>query len=126
MRFGILSLLIGVASGAFEWQLPRHHASGFGEEHEQLPLGGGDHDDVDIVTGSQFNGLRTYAELPYLNCFSDTETKDYKYDIAVMGAPHDTVSADHIPLLPQLSDVLTASRPPLVGRGRGMVRSESG
>ncbi|KAI8961963.1 arginase family protein [Daldinia sp. FL1419] len=48
-------------------------------------------DDVDIVTGSQFNGLTTYANVPYLNCMSDAEAGEGgKYDIAILGAPFDT------------------------------------
>ncbi|KAI1089880.1 arginase [Rostrohypoxylon terebratum] len=46
--------------------------------------------DIDIVTGSQFNGLVTYANLPYLNCLSDKEAEGNKYDIAILGAPFDT------------------------------------
>lgn len=53
----------------------------------------GVNDNVDIVTGSQFNGLVTYANLPYLNCLSDDEVGDKKYDIAILGAPFDTVSS---------------------------------
>ncbi|KAI1760535.1 arginase [Hypoxylon sp. FL1150] len=45
---------------------------------------------IDIVTGSQFNGLATYANLPYVNCLSDEEVRDKKYDIAILGAPFDT------------------------------------
>lgn len=48
-------------------------------------------DDVDIVSGSQFHGLRTYANLPYINCLSDAEANENKYDIAILGAPFDTV-----------------------------------
>ncbi|KAK9775494.1 putative Arginase [Seiridium cardinale] len=48
------------------------------------------HDDVDIISGSQFSGLKTYANLPYMNCFSEEEAKDNPYDIAVVGAPFDT------------------------------------
>ncbi|KAI1103603.1 arginase [Jackrogersella minutella] len=47
-------------------------------------------DNIDIVTGSQFNGLATYANLPYLNCLSDKEVDGNKYDIAILGAPFDT------------------------------------
>ena len=74
-------------SRAIAWEWPRYQPDEIG----QVLLGGSD-DDVDIVTGSQFNGLRTYANLPYLNCFSDNETAENRYDIAFMGAPHDTVS----------------------------------
>ena len=49
------------------------------------------HDDgIDIITGSQFNGLMTFANLPYVNCFVDGEVEGY--DIAILGAGFDTVS----------------------------------
>ncbi len=48
-------------------------------------------DDVDIVTGSAFSGLTTYAHLPYINCFVEKDGVE-KYDIAILGAPFDTVS----------------------------------
>lgn len=54
---------------------------------EQLPLA--DLGDVDIVTGSQFSGLTTYANLPYTNCFGKERVE--KYDIAIVGAAFDTV-----------------------------------
>ena len=53
----------------------------------QQPLAG--NDDIDITTGSQFNGLTTFANLPYANCFVDGEVEEY--DIAILGAPFDTV-----------------------------------
>jgi len=46
--------------------------------------------DVDIVSGSQFRGLQTYANLPYVNCFADREGDENSYDIAIVGAPFDT------------------------------------
>ncbi|KAI1077413.1 arginase family protein [Whalleya microplaca] len=55
----------------------------------QNPMLGGDND-VDIVTGSQFNGLATYANLPYVNCLADSEAEGKRYDIAILGAPFDT------------------------------------
>ena len=56
----------------------------------QRPLGNSlDH--IDIITGSQFSGLTTFAHLQYVNCFVDGPASD-KYDIAVLGAPFDTVS----------------------------------
>ena len=48
-------------------------------------------DDVDIVTGSAFSGLTTFAHMPYSNCFMDGEGAE-DYDIAILGAPFDTVS----------------------------------
>lgn len=47
-------------------------------------------DDIDIVTGSQFNGLRTFANLPYINALADEEAQ---YDIAILGAPFDTATS---------------------------------
>jgi agmatinase len=46
-------------------------------------------DDVDIVTGSRFHGLKTFANLPYVFCFSEKQDPA-KYDIAILGAPFDT------------------------------------
>ena len=49
-------------------------------------------DDVDIVTGSQFSGINTFAHLPYVYCF-DERSDTPKYDITFLGAPFDTVGA---------------------------------
>lgn len=49
-----------------------------------------DDDGIDIITGSDFNGLTTFANLPYAKCFSDSKIE--AYDIAILGAPFDTVS----------------------------------
>ena len=58
---------------------------------QQTPLRVDDSlDEVDIVSGSQFSGLTTFAHLPYVNCFLD-EVDISKYDIAFLGAPFDTV-----------------------------------
>ncbi|KAI1647610.1 arginase family protein [Daldinia loculata] len=73
----------GTGFGA--WQFPQQPMSAPGYK----PYTGVD-DDVDIVSGSQFNGLTTYGNLPYLNCVSDEEVGDKKYDIAILGAPFDT------------------------------------
>ncbi|KAE8353229.1 hypothetical protein BDV28DRAFT_133580 [Aspergillus coremiiformis] len=54
----------------------------------QLPLG--TDETVDIRAGSQFSGLTTFAHLPYVNCFVDTQTDSTPYDIAILGAPFDT------------------------------------
>lgn len=88
---------LGSSAGA--WQLPRNslqpEALGLGASHHNQ----GQHpfysvpthdDDVDIVTGSQFHGLKTFANLPYLNCLSDEEAQGQEYDIAILGAPFDT------------------------------------
>ncbi|KAH8197427.1 hypothetical protein TruAng_008404 [Truncatella angustata] len=73
-------------STALAWEFPQPPAF----HTEQIPLHSGPHSDVDIISGSQFSGLKTYANLPYLNCLSDEEANDKPYDIAVLGAPFDT------------------------------------
>ncbi|MCJ1245041.1 hypothetical protein MMC30_002242 [Trapelia coarctata] len=49
----------------------------------------GNLDGIDIVSGSQFSGLTTFANLPYASCFGDGPASE-KYDIALLGAPFDT------------------------------------
>lgn len=53
-----------------------------------------DDDGIDISTGSEFHGLTTFASLPYANCFTDdwSSEREDAYDIALIGAPFDTVS----------------------------------
>jgi agmatinase len=53
----------------------------------------GQEEKVDIVSGSQFSGLATFAHLPYVNCFVDSEAESTPYDIAFLGAPFDTVGS---------------------------------
>jgi agmatinase len=83
-------LLVG-AVRAREWEFP--HAPSL--PSAQNPLGrlsGGS--DIDIEYGSQFHGLTTYGNIPYINCFSDKAlegTENNQYDIAILGAPFDTV-----------------------------------
>lgn len=56
-----------------------------------MPIGSAELDDgVDIITGSDFAGLTTFANLPYANCFVDEVIE--AYDVAILGAPFDTVS----------------------------------
>jgi agmatinase len=49
-------------------------------------------DFIDITTGSQFNGLGTFANLPYVNCLDTNQSEEGRYDMAILGAPFDTVS----------------------------------
>ncbi len=81
-------LRCGIISQAIALEFPRIAFAP--QDHTQHRFTLEDKDDIDIVTGSQFNGLRTFANLPYVNCFSDAEAKGKKYDIAIMGAPFDT------------------------------------
>jgi len=47
-------------------------------------------DSIDVTTGSQFYGLGTFANLPYVNCLNTNEIGEGRYDIAILGAPFDT------------------------------------
>ena len=68
----------------------------------QSPLGettlGGVYNDVD-VSSANFHGLTTYANLPYVHCLAAEEEEVEKYDIAILGAPFDTVSFDSLPFI---------------------------
>lgn len=63
--------------------------AGIADTRTQSPIGLTE--TVDIVTGSQFSGLTTFAHLPYVNCFVDNQVENDTYDIAFLGAPFDTV-----------------------------------
>ncbi|KFY12191.1 hypothetical protein V491_06880, partial [Pseudogymnoascus sp. VKM F-3775] len=56
--------------------------------HGQIPL----YDSASPIdiSGAKFQGLNTYANLPYVHCLSNGEVEEY--DIAILGAPFDTVS----------------------------------
>ncbi|KAI1165674.1 arginase [Nemania serpens] len=85
-----LLALLG-ASQVRAWQFPR--APDSSTASAQRPLGGLPDEDVDILYGSQFSGLATYARIPYVNCLSDDDDDEEgggKYDIAILGAPFDT------------------------------------
>lgn len=115
------------AIGSIAWEFPP-----VGVDTHQLrqrPLSSED-DDVDIVSGSQFWGIKTFANLPYLNCVSDEETEDSKYDIAIVGAPFDTVRpAPPRRVGPQryfADDRSTPTSPPLAGPVLAMAPPVSG
>lgn len=49
--------------------------------------------ETDDIASSKYNGLMTYANLPYVHCLANTTLSGEdveKYDIAVLGAPFDT------------------------------------
>ena len=56
----------------------------------QSPIGAELFSDIDVSTGSAFNGLTTFANVPYVHCLSSDKDVE-KYDIAFLGAPFDTV-----------------------------------
>ena len=44
------------------------------------------------ITQAKFGGLTTYANLPYVHCLAPEGEEVEKFDIAILGAPFDTVS----------------------------------
>lgn len=53
---------------------------------------GGHGGSKEIIFDQEFYGLKTFANLPYVNCLADRDAVNGTYDIAVVGAPFDTVS----------------------------------
>lgn len=49
-------------------------------------------EDLDFKDSHYYYGISTFANVPYVNCFIGEEAKRKRYDIAILGAPHDTVS----------------------------------
>lgn len=82
-------LINGGLSIAIAWEFPR--LALFDLKPGQYVISADNGPDIDITTGSQFHGLKTFANVPYVNCFSDQEAAAKKYDIAILGAPFDTV-----------------------------------
>ncbi|KAK3941063.1 arginase family protein [Diplogelasinospora grovesii] len=80
----ILSLIMS-GGGVAGWEFPPKTDY----TPHQHPMSDGE-EDVDIITGSQFRGLTTFGNLPYVNCFIDAEAETKPYDIAILGAPFDT------------------------------------
>jgi agmatinase len=56
---------------------------------DQAILGG--YNDIDI-SQARFAGLTTYANLPYVHCLAPGGEEVERFDIAILGAPFDTVS----------------------------------
>lgn len=82
MTFALcLSLTVSVAS----------HRSGHTDEmpnvHQQYMAD----NFIDVTTDSEFFGLSTFANVPYVNCLKVDKSEAGRYDIAILGAPFDTV-----------------------------------
>lgn len=58
---------------------------------QQHSLGDHDIDHPIDISGMQYGGLMTYANLPYAHCLAAEGDEVEPYDIAVIGAPFDTV-----------------------------------
>lgn len=53
------------------------------------------------ISQSKFAGLNTYANLPYVHCLAGEDADVEEFDIAILGAPFDTVSYHiHAPFVP--------------------------
>lgn len=62
----------------------------------QHSLGNVHHDNSPFdqdISSALFSGLTTYANLPYVHCLSKHDDDVEKYDIAILGAPFDTVGS---------------------------------
>lgn len=55
-------------------------------------------DELDL-SSAKYAGLTTFANLPYLHCLSKDESIGESYDIAILGAPFDTVGIQTSTLL---------------------------
>lgn len=60
-------------------------------QHQQLAFWNHDGSDPIDVFEIRSSGLNTFANVPFANCFEHESSKTATYDIAVLGAPHDTV-----------------------------------
>jgi len=73
-----------------------HQAPLISPSHQDVHEPGPD-DPLNLAKDSAFMGLMTYANIPYVHCLADEaggeEYKGERYDIAVLGAPFDTVSS---------------------------------
>lgn len=43
------------------------------------------------ITQAKFGGLTTFANLPYVHCLAPADENVEEFDIAILGAPFDTV-----------------------------------
>lgn len=87
-------LLFALSTSAREITFPP--VSGY----NQAPLGSEGPDrlngilDYTDVSSSKFGGLTTFANLPYVHCLAAEGIDVESYDIAILGAPFDTVGYD--------------------------------
>lgn len=97
MKFSSTTLLLASLTSAREISFPP--VSGY-TTSDQVVLGG--YDFLDL-SQPKFAGLSTYANLPYVHCLAKEGEEVEKFDIAILGAPFDTVSHE------ELCDVSTLS-----------------
>ncbi|TDZ46011.1 putative agmatinase 1 [Colletotrichum trifolii] len=90
MHLSPAAVLIVNCVAVAAWHLP-HPALANSPHQISLTLDKGDDDDLDVTSADSIAGLRTFANLPFVDCFSEAATNQ-KFDVAVFGAPHDTTT----------------------------------
>ena len=63
---------------------------------QQYPLSEHDSNGPIDISSARYAGLTTYANLPYVHCLAGEAEQIQKYDIAILGAPFDTVSLSFV------------------------------
>ncbi|KDN61947.1 putative arginase [Colletotrichum sublineola] len=91
MMYYSLTTILLLLQASIAWKLPHSAFGNFESHRDQRQTSLTSDDEVDAFGASSFAGLRTFANLPYVDCFSAQGIRDHLYDIAIFGAPHDTV-----------------------------------
>ncbi|WYZ43859.1 hypothetical protein EsH8_VII_000295 [Colletotrichum jinshuiense] len=87
------SIVLLLLQGGAAWKVPHQAFNNFVFSNgQQIPLGLNDDDDIETYGADSIAGLRTFANLPFVDCFSNQDVKSHQYDIAIFGAPHDTTT----------------------------------
>jgi hypothetical protein len=86
-----ITLLLLVSAVAVAREIVFPPVSGY--TTDQAILGG--YNDPDI-SQPKFAGLMTYANLPYVHCLAADREEVERFDIAILGAPFDTVSCSFL------------------------------
>lgn len=90
------SVLVASLTSAREISFPP--VSGY-TTSDQVVLGGNYDLDISQV---KFAGLNTYANLPYVHCLAKEGEEVERFDIAILGAPFDTVSPEVCGVSPEV------------------------
>ena len=80
-----LSSVTLLAASAYARDIVFPSLSGFHQEPMQA------NGAINVGAETLFAGLTTYANLPYVHCLAAEGEEVEKYDIAILGAPFDTV-----------------------------------
>ncbi|KAK1969262.1 Arginase/deacetylase [Colletotrichum sublineola] len=92
MMYYSLTTILLLLQASIAWKLPHSAFGNFESHRDQRQTSLTSDDEVDAFGASSFAGLRTFANLPYVDCFSAQGIRDHLYDIAIFGAPHDTTT----------------------------------